>query len=61
MRYYWMLDRQAQKQFRVFWDKGFNNEADYYPNHWPTIIHRNKRSRYIKDRLVHAIQHMKYK
>ena len=51
MRYYWLRDRQAQNQFKIFWDKGINNEADYFTKHWATLVHRAKRGRYIKDKL----------
>ena len=51
MRYYWLRDRQTQQQFLFFWDKGKNNDADYFTKHHPTIYHRHKRSRYVQDRL----------
>ena len=51
MRYYWLRDRQTQKQFLFFWDKGANNEADYFTKHFPASYHRVKRSRYVKDKL----------
>ena len=51
MRYYWLRDRQAQNQFKIFWDKGINNEVDYFTKHWATLVHRAKRGRYSKDKL----------
>ena len=42
MRYYWLRDRQTQKQFLFFWDKGANNEADYFTKHFPASYHRVK-------------------
>ena len=50
MRYYWLRDRQTQQQFLFFWDKGTNNDADYFTKHHPTKYHRHKRSRYVKDK-----------
>ena len=47
MRYYWLRDRKTQQQFQFFWDKGANNEADYFTKHFPASYHRVKRSRYI--------------
>ena len=51
MRYYWLRDRQTQQQFRIFWDKGVNNDADYYTKHHATLVHFEKRGRYIKDKM----------
>ena len=56
MRYYWLRDRKAQQQFQFFWDKGTNNEADYFTKHWATIIHRLKRNKYVKDKLMFLSQ-----
>ena len=30
MRYYWLMDRAKQKQFRIYWDRGIKNLADYF-------------------------------
>ena len=30
MRYYWLRDRENQEQVSVYWDRGENNNADYY-------------------------------
>ena len=59
MRYYWLRDRMTQLQFTFFWDKGSNNEADYFTKHFPASYHRIKRSRYIQDKINehHPTQH----
>ena len=51
MRYYWLRDRQTKQQFLFFWDKGSNNDADYFTKHHPTKYHRHKRSRYVQDKI----------
>ena len=51
MRYYWLRDKMNQLLFNIFWDKGTNNEADYFTKHHPTIYHRNMRNRYVRDKL----------
>ena len=51
MRYYWLRDRQTQQQFLFFWDKGSNNDADYFTKHFPASYHRVKRSRYVQDKI----------
>ena len=33
MRYFWLQDRDAQKQFKYYWDKGEGNLADYHTKH----------------------------
>ena len=57
MRYYWLRDRLAQLQFRFFWDKGSNNNADYHTKHHPTKHHRLMRPRYVQDKLFSMIAH----
>ena len=51
MRYYWLRDRQTQQQFLFFWDKGSNNDADYFTKHFPAKYHQVKRPRYVQDKL----------
>ena len=47
MRYNWLRDRSAQKQFRIRWDKGIHNLADYFTKYQPPNHHRIKRYDYI--------------
>ena len=35
MRYYWLKDRVKQDQFKVFWEPGDANWADYFTKHHP--------------------------
>jgi hypothetical protein len=49
MRYYWIRDRITQQQFKVYWDKGINNWADYFTKHHPTKYHRAIQARYVQD------------
>ena len=46
MRYYWLRDRQTQQKFLFFWDKGSNNDADYFTKHFPAKYHRVKSAMY---------------
>jgi hypothetical protein len=39
MRLNWLKDREAQGQFRFFWDKGTQNNADYHTKHHPPKYH----------------------
>ena len=40
----WLRCREAQVQFRIYWDKGPNNNSDYSAKHHPNIYHETKRS-----------------
>ena len=44
MRLWWLRCREAQGQFRFYWDKGANNWADYSTKHHPAIYHEAHRS-----------------
>ena len=46
MRYFWVQDRQEQDQFRIYWDKGVGNLADYFTKHHPVSHHRAMRPIY---------------
>ena len=56
VRYYWLRDRQSQKQFDIYWKPGPESDADYFTKHHPTTHHRQKRFRYIKDHIAHLSQ-----
>ena len=48
MRFYWLVDRAAQGQFRIYWDRGNTNLSDYFTKHHPGLHHRRVRPIYIK-------------
>jgi hypothetical protein len=47
MRYYWVRDRVAQKQFHVYWRPGHTNLADYFTKHHSPAVHRQSRPNYL--------------
>ena len=47
MRFYWLKDRAAQKQFHIHWKRGASNLADYYTKHHPTKHHKEVRPTYV--------------
>jgi len=55
MRFFWLRDRENQKQFKLHWAKGINNLADYFTKHHPTEHHRNMRRAYLAN-MIHASQ-----
>ena len=57
MRYHWLKDRIAQRQFNLYWAPGKNNKADYYSKHFPPSHH--KRERYLPGRLQRSTRMIK--
>ena len=49
MRYYWLRDRETQRQFKIYWQPGIQNDADYWTKHHSVFHHRNMRQRYVCD------------
>ena len=43
MRFHWLCDREAQKQFRIYWRPGKTNLADYWTKHHPVVHHKKMR------------------
>ena len=43
MRFYWLKDREAREQFRIYWRQGKLNRGDYVTKHHPAIHHQNIR------------------
>ena len=44
MRFHWLRDRAAQKQYRFYWRPGTQNLADYFTKHHPASHHKSFRS-----------------
>jgi hypothetical protein len=41
MRFEWLLDREYQGQFKIYWWPSKTNLADYFMKHHPPAHHRN--------------------
>ena len=54
MRFHWLRDRQLRNFFKVFWQQGSNNDADYFTKHFSPAHHKMIRSRYV----LNAIQNL---
>ena len=52
MRYHWLRDCQTQQQFNIFWQPGTDKDGVYYTKHHATTVHRDKRPKYVRDRLI---------
>jgi hypothetical protein len=49
MRFYWIRDRVKQGQFKVLWQRGSTNMADYFTKHHPPSHHATMRKIYLHD------------
>ena len=47
MRFYWIRDRVRQGQFRIHWQQGSDNLADYFTKHHAPAHHRQMRPLYL--------------
>ena len=47
MRFYCMRCKESQKMFRVYWQPGTTNLAEYYTKHHPAAHHRNVRPEFV--------------
>ena len=47
MKWHWLRDKDVLEQLRVYWDKGMNNDADYFTKHHSPIHYRQMRPWYI--------------
>ena len=48
MRLHWLRDRETQKHFTIFWDKGKHNHGDYFTKHHAPTHHKLMRDRYLQ-------------
>ena len=46
MRFYWIVDRVKQGQFKVYWERGITNLADYFTKKHPASHHKKVRPIY---------------
>ena len=47
VRYHWLTDRQTNKDFDIYWDRGDRNLADYHTKHHSPSHHKNARHKYV--------------
>jgi hypothetical protein len=52
MRFHWLRDREAQRQFRFFWRPGPTNRADYWTKHHCAAHHIEKRPEILTPKIV---------
>jgi hypothetical protein len=47
MQFEWLLDRQQQGQFKIYWKPSKTNLADYFTKHHPPAHHQNVREEFL--------------
>ena len=47
MRMYWIKDKVQDKTYKIYWDEGKNNMADYFTKHFSPTYHQIIRPSYI--------------
>jgi len=52
MRFHWLHDREAQRQFRFFWRPGLTNRVDYWTKHHCAAHHIEKRPEILTPKIV---------
>ena len=52
MRFHWLRDRQCQEQFRIYWQPGKSNYADYWTKHHPAKHHKHTRQQFLTPHIV---------
>ena len=57
MRFWWLRDREAQGQFRIYWASGKDNRADYHTKHHCAAHHQMVRPRlFTSPQVVQALR-----
>ena len=47
MRYHWLRENDQKQSLKIYWDKGSNNDADYFTKHHSPSHHKLMRPKYI--------------
>eukprot|EP00957_Ditylum_brightwellii_P012128 915770-Ditylum_brightwellii.AAC.1 len=40
MRLHWLREKAVRRALEIYWDKGINNDVDYYTKHHPLSHHK---------------------
>jgi hypothetical protein len=47
MHFHWLCDQEAQGEFKIYWEPGQTNLADYFTKHHPPAHHVNVRAKFL--------------
>ena len=56
---HWLRDKEVLKHIRIYWDKGKNNDAEYFTKHFPPSVHQQQRNCYMQS--AHIATTLKYR
>ena len=59
IRWQWLQNKTESNQFKIYWDKGKNNKADYQTTYFGPAYHQYVRSEYIL-KGNHLLQKLNY-
>jgi hypothetical protein len=52
MQFHWLRDQECQQQFRIYWQPGKVNYADYWTTHHPATHHQNMRKEFLTPHII---------
>ena len=52
IQFRWLRDRECQEQFRIYWQPGKLNYADYWTKHHAATHHQNVRKEFLTPHIV---------
>ncbi len=58
MRFHWLRDEKCQRQFRIYWQPGKLNYANFCTNHHPETHHCNMRKDFLTPHIVLEMSRM---
>jgi hypothetical protein len=48
MHFHWLCNKEAQDQFKIYWQPGRTNLADFFTKHHPPAHHVNVRDKFLE-------------
>jgi hypothetical protein len=52
MRFHWLCDQECQQRFRIYWQLGKLNYANYWTKHHPEAYHLNMRKDFLAPHII---------
>ena len=52
MRFHWLREKECKKQFRICWQLGKSNYADYWTKHYKDTNHANTRKQFLTQHII---------
>jgi hypothetical protein len=60
MRFHWLGDQECQQQFRIYWQPGKLNYANYWTKHHPETHHCNMQKEFLMSHIVLKMLRMEH-